>query len=132
METCRRKIEVAGNTTLNAVPGIMGVTRYPTSTWLSAKTGPSGSAATAEKPIEVSPKSVQLAPPVAGLVPMQTRTPVFAALAPWTALVMFSKTRVLTAVALGADTVVMEAPRCAEYCTPWRGAAAKDKTTNQK
>src|SRR5579871_589195 len=32
METCRRKIEVAGNTTLNAVPGIMGVTRYPTST----------------------------------------------------------------------------------------------------
>src|ERR1044071_3112569 len=132
METCRRENGAAGNTTLNAVPGITGVTRYPTSTWLSAKTGASGSPPTAEKVIEVSPKGVQLAPPVVGSIPMQTRTPVFAVEAPCTALVMLSKTRVLTAVALGADVVAMEAPPCAEYWTPWRGAAASDKTTNQK
>src|ERR1044071_2217547 len=82
METCRRKIGAAGNTTLNAVPGITGVTRYPTSTWLSAKTGASGSPPTAEKVIEVSPKGVQLAPPLVGSIPMQTRTPVFAVEAP--------------------------------------------------
>src|SRR6476646_7067575 len=121
----------AGSTTLNAVPGITGVTVYPTSTRLRTNSGASGSAGTAEN-VNVLPKLLHVATPVAGSTPMQTRTPVFDVLAPWTALVMLSKTRLLTAVTLGADAVVMEAPPCVENCTPWRGAAARLSTTNQK
>src|SRR5512140_1600785 len=110
----------AGSTTLNAVPGITGVTVYPTSTRLRTNTGASGSAGTAEN-VNALPKLLHNATPVVGSTPTEalpTRTPVFDAVAPWTAFVMLSKTRALTAVALGADTVVMEAPPCAEYCTP--------------
>src|SRR5579864_8638288 len=124
----------AGSTTLNAVPGITGVTVYPTSTRLRTNTGASGSTATAEN-ANVLPKLVHCATRLFGSTPtevLQTRTPVFAVEAPWTALVMLSKTRVLTAVALGAEAEVSEAPPCAEYCTPCRGAAASDNTTNQK
>src|SRR5882724_3471008 len=115
METCRRKTEAAGRTTLNAVPGIMGVTLYPTSTRFSAKTGASGSTATAENAIDRSPKGVQLGALVAGLTPMQTRTPVFELEAPRMALVTLSKTRLLTAVALGEEVVVIACPPCVEY-----------------
>lgn len=81
-----------GKTTLNAEPGISGVTVYPTSTRLSTNAGASGSVPTAEN-VNAGPKVSQRAMWVFGSTPLvllQTRTEVFDVVDPWTAFTMFS------------------------------------------